>query len=131
MLHTGLVLGDNWSADEWPESVDVMHEGVGDRRRYVPERIERIEDSDLPETSPLPGIPRIRVYDKDGRKCAEGYYVFHERRQPAAYLDELKPEDCAHCVVFDESADWNMPKMMCRKVIVPDGGWIEVVSDVD
>lgn len=38
MLHTGLVLGDNWSADEWPESVDVMHEGVGDRLKYVPER---------------------------------------------------------------------------------------------
>lgn len=95
------------------------------------ERIARIEDSDLPKTSPLPGIPRIRVYDKDGRKCAEGYYVFHERRQPAAYLDELKPEDCAHCVVFDESADWNMPKRMCRKLIVPDGGWVEVVSDAN
>lgn len=38
MLHTGLVLGDNWSADEWPESVDVMHEGVGDSLKYVPER---------------------------------------------------------------------------------------------
>lgn len=38
MSHTNLVLGANWSADEWPESVDVMHEGVGDSHRYVPER---------------------------------------------------------------------------------------------
>lgn len=95
------------------------------------ESVSRIDSSDLPDTSPLMGIPFIRVYDKDGRKTAEGYYVFHERRQPAAYLDELKPEDCAHYVVFDESADWSMPKRMCRKLIVPDGGWVEVVSDAD
>ena len=47
MLHTGLVLGANWSADEWPESVDVMHEGVGDSLKYVPERTcSYVEHSD-------------------------------------------------------------------------------------
>ena len=38
MSHTNLVLGANWHSEEWPESVDVMHEGVGYSRRYVPER---------------------------------------------------------------------------------------------
>ena len=38
MSHTNLVLGANWPSDEWPESVDVMHEGVGDSLKYVPER---------------------------------------------------------------------------------------------
>ena len=38
MLHTNLVLGANWLIGEWPESVDVMHEGAGDSIKYVPER---------------------------------------------------------------------------------------------
>ena len=38
MSHTNLVLGANWPSDEWPESVNVMHEGVGDSLKYVPER---------------------------------------------------------------------------------------------
>lgn len=38
MVHTNLVLGDNWLRGEWPEHVDVMHEGAGDSLRYVPER---------------------------------------------------------------------------------------------
>ena len=38
MAHTNLLLGTNWSADEWPESVDVMHEGAGNSLKYVPER---------------------------------------------------------------------------------------------
>ena len=47
MLHAGLVLGDNWSADEWPESVDVMHEGACDSLRYVPERTCKFEPHDF------------------------------------------------------------------------------------
>ena len=39
MAHTNLLLGANWSADEWPESVDVMHEGTRDSLKYMPERI--------------------------------------------------------------------------------------------
>ena len=91
----------------------------------------RIEDSDLPETSPLPGIPRISVYDGDGRKCAEGYYVFHQNRQLCVFGDKLKPDDCDHLIVADGFADWNMPRGIDAKKIVPDGGWIEVVSDAD
>ena len=92
------------------------------------ERIARIEDSDLPKTSPLPGIPSIRVYDKDGMKCAEGYYVFHQNRQLCVFNDKLKPEDCDHLIVADGFADWNMPTGIEVKKIVPDGGWVEMVS---
>ena len=38
MAHTNLLLGTNWPADEWPKSIDVMHEGAGDSLKYVPER---------------------------------------------------------------------------------------------
>lgn len=95
------------------------------------ESVRRIEDSDLPKTSPLPGIPRIRVYDGDGRKCAEGYYVFHQNRQLCVFGDKLKPDDCDHLIVADGFADWNMPRGIEVKKIVADGGWIEVASDAD
>ena len=49
MSHTNLVLGANWPSDEWPESVDVMHDGVGDRLKYVPERTcKAIDDFVIP-----------------------------------------------------------------------------------
>ena len=38
MAHTNLLLGANWHANEWPESVDVMHEVARDSLKYVPER---------------------------------------------------------------------------------------------
>lgn len=38
MSHTNLMLGTNWEPDEWPDHVDVSHEGAGDGVRYVPER---------------------------------------------------------------------------------------------
>ncbi len=37
MSHTNLALGANWDG-EWPEYVEVSHEGADDGRRYVPER---------------------------------------------------------------------------------------------
>ena len=47
MLHTRLVLGDNWLRGEWPESVDVMHEGAVASLKYVPERTcSYVEHSD-------------------------------------------------------------------------------------
>ena len=42
MAHTNLVLGTNWSKDEWPDSVDVMHEDARDSRRYVPKKTTRL-----------------------------------------------------------------------------------------
>ena len=43
MAHTNLVLGDNWLRGEWPESVDVMHEGAVASLKYVPERTCTVE----------------------------------------------------------------------------------------
>lgn len=38
MSFTNLVLGTNWGAGEWPEHVEVSHEGARDSGlRYVPE----------------------------------------------------------------------------------------------
>lgn len=37
MSHTNLFLGYNWRLGEWPDYVDVGHEGVHDEMRYVPE----------------------------------------------------------------------------------------------
>lgn len=38
MSFTSLALGTNWPKDEWPEHVNVMHEGARDNLKYVPER---------------------------------------------------------------------------------------------
>lgn len=38
MSHTNLRLGSNWPHDEWPEFVDVGHDGASDSKIYVPER---------------------------------------------------------------------------------------------
>lgn len=43
MPHTNLVLGGNWLRGEWPESVDVMHEGAVAGLKYVPERICKMQ----------------------------------------------------------------------------------------
>lgn len=38
MSFTNLALETNWGAGEWPEHVEVSHEGVrGSGRRYIPE----------------------------------------------------------------------------------------------
>lgn len=42
MSHTNLVLGGNWGKGEWPEFVDVGHEGSSDGRRYLPQRTPRV-----------------------------------------------------------------------------------------
>ena len=47
MPFTNLALGTNWPRDEWPESVDAMHEGACDSLRYVPERTCKFEPHDF------------------------------------------------------------------------------------
>ena len=42
MAHTNLVLGKNWHNNEWPESIDAMHEGTRDSLKYVPKRTTRL-----------------------------------------------------------------------------------------
>ena len=43
MSFTNLLLSGNWSSSDWPEHVDVSHEGRLDCKRYVPRRICRME----------------------------------------------------------------------------------------
>ena len=38
MSHTNLLLGHNWEPSEWPDHVEVGHEGEADCKVYVPER---------------------------------------------------------------------------------------------
>ena len=41
---------------------------------------------------PLPGIPKVRVLDKDGKQLLTGWYVFHEARQRYP-IHQTKPDE--------------------------------------
>ncbi len=80
---------------------------------------------------PLPGVPRVRIVDEEGRALFEGYYIRHENRQPAVFggTDCLHPEDVDHLVAVDGFADWNMPRDLVIKRVTPPHR-IEVVGPV-
>lgn len=87
-----------------------------------------IMDTDLPATSPLPQVPRVRYTDAGGR-VHEGWYAFHKARQTCLLgNDRLRPEDCRHLIVSDDFADWNMPRDVRVQAIVPDGGEVELLG---
>lgn len=46
----------------------------------------------------------------DNGQWIEGYYMRHENRMPAPIGDTLKEGDVDHLILFDEFADWNMPR---------------------
>ena len=83
MPHTNFVLGDNWK-NVWPDSINVMHIGTCLSRKYMPERICKIEafDNGLDE-------------DYDGS--------LHSYAPPTYYLScgheayYLKPNYCPDC----------------------------------
>lgn len=78
---------------------------------------------------PLPGVPRVRIVDGEGRALFEGYYIRHENRQPCVLHDCLRPEDVDHLVAVDGFADWNMPRDLVIKRVTPPHR-IEVVGPV-
>ena len=87
-----------------------------------------IMDTDMPATSPLPQVPRVRYTDAGGR-VHEGWYAFHEARQTCPLgRDRLRPGDCQHLIVSDGFADWNMPRDVRVQAIVPDGGEVELLG---
>lgn len=87
-----------------------------------------IMDTDLPQTSPLPQVPRVRYTDAGGR-VHEGWYAFHKARQTCLLgHDRLRPGDCRHLIVSDGFADWNMPRDVRVQAIVPDGGEVELLG---
>lgn len=93
---------------------------------------ERREAAWLPEgVNPMPNVPEVRVLDEGGREVMRGYYCHHVNRQVAPLgADRLQPEDVDHCVVYDEFADWNMPKPVKVAKITPPHR-IEVVGGID
>lgn len=50
MSYTNLILGGNWPLSEWPEYVEVGHEGAVDSARYVPGRTCRDECEGTPQS---------------------------------------------------------------------------------
>ena len=77
---------------------------------------------------PLPGIPKVKVVDENGKTLMTGYYVYHEARQPAPIGDSLTDDEIQHLVICDDSADWNMPKSLRVLRITPPER-IEVLDD--
>lgn len=49
-----------------------------------------------------------------------GYYARHERRQPGAIGDALRPEEIKHLMMYNGFADWNMPRSLCCIEIDPE-----------
>lgn len=61
MSHTNMILS-RWRADEWPEYVEVSHEGVREAsRRYVPERTCCIAE-EVDEVETELGPIEVRTY---------------------------------------------------------------------
>ena len=80
---------------------------------------------------PLPGIPKVRVLDKDGKQLLTGWYVFQEARQRypihQTKPDELNDDEIQHLVIVDDTADWGMPKgIRVLKITPPES--IEVIE---
>ncbi|MDN6211356.1 MAG: hypothetical protein L0J15_03920, partial [Lactococcus sp.] len=81
--------------------------------------------------TPLPGVPKVRVLDVNGKIVLEGYYMFHEARQinPVYQTepDRLSNDELQHLVLCADSADWGMPKAI-RVVRVTPPERIEVIK---
>ena len=52
----------------------------------------------------------FRAKRTDNGRWIEGYYMYHLNRMPSPVGDGLKPGDEEHIILFDSSADWNMPR---------------------
>lgn len=77
MSHTNLVLGGNWEKGEWPEFVDVGHEGSSDGRRYLPQRTCQMEQSS--------GYFRTEVMTWFCSECGSPIY------------NDVEPSFCPYC----------------------------------
>ena len=66
---------------------------------------------------------------KNSKEWVYGYYVYHEDRQICPVDDELKDSEKHHLILFDGTADWNMPQdIKCCEVI---GGTVCQYSGVN
>lgn len=77
MSYTNMLLGSHWKSDEWPEYVEVGHEGETDCKAYVPERTCRDTDHDTESItcSECGETTRNTLFwvDVDGGKTVKGH----------------------------------------------------------
>ena len=52
----------------------------------------------------------FRAKRADNGRWIEGYYMYHLNRMPSPVGDGIKPEDEEHIILYDNFADWNMPR---------------------
>ena len=57
---------------------------------------------------------------KDIGVWEKGYYCRHERRQVCPIDDELREDESQHLIMYDEFADWNMPKRLSAVEVLPE-----------
>lgn len=78
-----------------------------------------LEDNNIEKASLTPDVPMIGVYDEQDRLVLTGWYFGYESRQPAVLHDRLREEDVHHCVMYADFADWNMPRDIKIKEVLP------------
>lgn len=82
---------------------------------------------DCSSLEPLPGVPRVRILDEDGRELFEGYYIYRVNRQLCPFDDRLHQQDVDHMVAVVNEADWNFERTMTIKKVTPPH-MIEVIE---
>lgn len=80
MSFTNMVLGGNWDRSEWPDRIEVLHEGAGDQRPYVPERTCRMHRDEH-------GVWHCSNCD-DAERGGEGI---------VSWFDSWAPDFCPNC----------------------------------
>ena len=80
MSYTNLLLGGNWPRGEWPDHVEVGHEGEACCKAYVPERTCRMVDCHTHDTCVVNrelSNGNIVSMEFGYKQCSEcGAYVF-------------------------------------------------------
>lgn len=85
-----------------------------------------VSDQELENDKPLSYIPIIR-YTNNKNYSFEGYYDFHNRFERCFAEDVDHNKDYIHVIMQDGFADWNMPRPLEAKQIIPDGGTIDII----
>ncbi len=56
----------------------------------------------------------------DNAEWIEGYYMYHINRTICPAGDSIKPDDVEHIILFDGFSDWNMPRGINYKHVLPE-----------
>lgn len=68
---------------------------------------------------------QMKTTIKVGDETVHGYwisgvYMQHKNRMLCPLGDELKPSDIDHVIIYSGDADWNMPREICMKKVIPE-----------